>query len=751
MLIFIDEKTGKRYSTPAQTTEEDGSVVINHTFRFDDQQSIGLFYQKRLFFLSDRSSLTVSIPSNDIFFLYNTESIVEGSSVNLTDIKTFSLTLTGEAVGDYYLYCVNVGCTSATVGEFTEEIVIGDSIYNISADFYGQQEELEILLHNQGVNLPRDIQRAFYDTNVHSMTTDWIVLNRKYKEFLLNVMDILYKKGSYQSLISDLDWFEYGDAIKLYEFWSTPKISTLYQHELTTLYTDALKELVSMYRKTTFVAISLSLDELKKRDGYLEYSTNENGEKLVPLTESIVHKWSREDLMLKMTLLGNYFSTYFMPIHLDLLYSSVENIIFDAIKIKTYSSGVGSCTSINDLGGDVIRIKNNKEYVIGDAYINRGDKIEYLSEIPLPANMSNLGQGAEKMYIGCGAVAELDIEINNIYGNPTNHYSKISTNIEDVYREYPVDLQSTTDSRGNIIYPHTTIKIFITSPGTKNIGINLVSYCGCSLAGSTSVRVIQPQYNEFITKKLVRLSTEEVSSRVRNHDNLSFPTPTVPTSLERNRLVLADECLHDISACFVESPSEVFYLCRNWKGTDADEYKEVPLNNIESVRVELLQAGWIIYTKSVVTEKHTGTMVYLLKVNIDSNVYYTVRPTSDHAKNKKKYDIYDIKSDRHVRYFNERRFVSCLWKETREDLTASAQDAIFKCIPTVKLHPNTDNIRWTITNITTGEVGVVKDLQEPIFWCNNVSNSKIDKRGTYSIALNVNDSETLHRYEFRVV
>ena len=79
--------------------------------------------------------------------------------------------------------------------------------------------------------------------------------------------------------------------------------------------------------------------------------------------------------MLKMTLLGNYFSTYFMPIHLDLLYSSVENIIFDAIKIKTYSSGVGTCTSINDIGGDVIRIKNNKEYVIGDVYISRGDKI----------------------------------------------------------------------------------------------------------------------------------------------------------------------------------------------------------------------------------------------------------------------------------------------------------------------------------------------------------------------------------------
>lgn len=747
MLIFIDEKTGKRYSTPAQTTERDGSVVINHTFRFDDQQSIGLFYQKRLFFISDRSSITVSIPSNDIFFLYDTKSI-EGSSVNLTDIKTFSLTLTGEAIGDYYLYCVNVGCTSAVVGEFTEQIAIGDSIYNISADFYGQQEELEILLHNQGVNLPRDIQRAFYDTNVHSVTTDWIVLNRKYKEFLLNVMDILYKKGSYQSLISDLDWFEYGDAIKLYEFWSTPKISNLYQHELTTLYTDALKELVSMYRKTTFVAISLSLDELKKSGRYIEYSTNENREKLVPLTESIVHKWSREDLMLKMTLLGNYFSTYFMPIHLDLLYSSVENIIFDAIKIKTYSSGIGICSSINDLGGDVIRIKNNKEYVIGDAYINRGDKIEYLSEIPLPANMSNLGQGAEKMYIGCGAVAELDIEVNNIYGNSTNHYSKIITNIEGAYREYPVDLQSTTDSKGNIIYPHTTIKIFITSPGTKNIGINLVSYCGCSLAGSTSVEVIQPLYNEFITKKLVRLSTEEVSSKVRNHDNLSFPTPTVPESLDRNRLtrlVLADECLHDISACFVES--DVFYLCRNWKGTDEDKYTEVHLNDIESIREKLLQVGWIIYTKRVATENHTGTMVYMLKVNIDSKVYYTVRPTNVHADNKKKYVVQE---DRHVLYFNERRFVSCLWKETRQDLTAPVQDAIFKCIPTVKLHPN-DNIRWIITNITTGEVGVVKNLQEPIFWCNNVSNSKIDKRGTYSIALNVNDSETLHRYEFRVV
>ena len=137
----------------------------------------------------------------------------------------------------------------------------------------------------------------------------------------------------------------------------------------------------------------------------------------------------------------------------------------------------------------------------------------------------------------------------------------------------------------------------------------------------------------------------------------------------------------------------------------------------------------------------------MLKVNIDSNIYYTVRPTDNHTDNRKKYVVLP---DRHVLYFNERRFVSCLWKETRYDLTAPVQDAVFKCVPNGRLLPNSD-IRWIIKNITTGEEGVVKDLQKPIFWCNSISNSKIDKRGTYSIALRVNNSETLHRYEFRVV
>lgn len=753
MIAFIDEETGRRYSTPSHTVDSEGNIIINHTFRFNDQQSIGLFYQKRLFFLSDVDTINITLPDNEIFFLYDTEAIKD-TTTTLENIKKFSLTLHGEKIDNknFYLYCVNVGCTSSTVGEFTEQIAIGHNFYNISADFYGQREELEILLNNQGLNIPKDIERALYDTNIHNMTTDWIVLNRKYKELLLNIMDILYKKGSYQSLISSLDWFEYGDVLKLYEFWSTPKISSLYQHELSTIYTDSLKELISMYRKTTFVAIALSINKIKEGEDGVIYTENEDGEKMVPVTEDILHKWSIEDLMLKMTLLGNYFSTFFMPIHLDLLYSSVESIVFDIIKTKTYNTEVCMCTDVRELGGDVMHISASPSYTIGDVHIDRGDRIIYLSEIEPEKTFP-----VDKMYLGLGTIAEIDIDINNIFGRETRHYSKIITNIEGVYREYPLDLYSTVDARGNIVYPHHTIKIFIETSGNKSVGVNVVSYEGCILSGNINFDVVQPLYNEFVTKRMERLTMNEVLNKINIHNNLDFSLPSRPEKFEKNRLIYDDRCMNNISVCFIDENQSNFYICREWTGEDTDVYKSYTLEDLEALNTELIPNGWIAYTKnvdstivtskSVFPEETKGTMIYLLKVNTDSTVSFTVRPTDVHVDNRKKYVVGD---NRRVVYFNERRFISSLWRESVANPIASQEEAIFKCIPKTHLVCNKGGVEWRIRNITTGEEGIIKDLQEPVFWCNNTYDSEISKRGTYSITLFINGIETTHRYEFIV-
>lgn len=48
----------------------------------------------------------------------------------------------------------------------------------------------------------------------------------------------------------------------------------------------------------------------------------------VPLLKDKIFKWSTEDLALKMYLVGCFYEAYFMPIHLDLIHSTVEELVF---------------------------------------------------------------------------------------------------------------------------------------------------------------------------------------------------------------------------------------------------------------------------------------------------------------------------------------------------------------------------------------------------------------------------------------
>lgn len=56
-----------------------------------------------------------------------------------------------------------------------------------------------------------------------------------------------------------------------------------------------------------------------------------------PLLQNLSTIWGANDLSLKMYLLGNFYETYFMPVHLDLIHSTVETIVYtNTIKILNY-------------------------------------------------------------------------------------------------------------------------------------------------------------------------------------------------------------------------------------------------------------------------------------------------------------------------------------------------------------------------------------------------------------------------------
>ena len=130
----------------------------------------------------------------------------------------------------------------------------------------------------------------------------------------------------------------------------------------------------------------------------------------------IQRKWSINDIALKMTLLGNYFSTYFMPIHMDLLFSSIENLVFTTpAKCKTAYSNIRVEDSY--IGDDLSIILDEEplsQYVIGDinnASIKFDDANAFGYFVKNPAGNGTDVNDNPSLYCSTGAVINLPIRV----------------------------------------------------------------------------------------------------------------------------------------------------------------------------------------------------------------------------------------------------------------------------------------------------------------------------------------------------
>lgn len=85
----------------------------------------------------------------------------------------------------------------------------------IGAEFIDECEPLIINGKNMGIDLPKSICQAIYDTSFYNYYPDEVMFKNKLKELLLNYMDIKGECGNYSSVLKSLEWFGWGDKIKI--------------------------------------------------------------------------------------------------------------------------------------------------------------------------------------------------------------------------------------------------------------------------------------------------------------------------------------------------------------------------------------------------------------------------------------------------------------------------------------------------------------------------------------------------------
>ena len=422
---FVDLKTGNLF---------DGSSP--YVFWFDGQQSTNLIYSKPICFVSTNDEEIVTIENNPVFCLVDTSRFENPTEINgvqyqdISKIKSFEITSIGKPYKNFYVHIFYVLGTSSVAGEMTAEFKIGEGPFYVGADFYGENESLYVNLSNNGIEIPEQIQKALYTTNIHEDKRDNITLNRKWKELLSNYLDVVGNKGSYKSLLNSLKWFEYGDIVRLKEIWKMTDndIERFTERELLSTSYKQYSEVLRDFQKTTYLAMYCAMKAL---------IPNKYDEEYNPVLEDVVFDWSLKDMMLKLSLLGNFYETYFMPIHLDLIHSTIEDVVYT----NTFKRIAGTSFERNDFvdptpemtcnieDGSIYRLSLVECYVTDDTlfgsdFAAEKDTIVGVSYQPLKSVPANPGERNailkkyfKQLYRSIGSIVDIHVDIPLVSGD----------------------------------------------------------------------------------------------------------------------------------------------------------------------------------------------------------------------------------------------------------------------------------------------------------------------------------------------
>ncbi len=376
-----------------------------------------------------------------------------------------------------------------------------------------------------------------------------------------------------------------------------------------------------------------------------------------------------------MTLLGLYFSTYFMPLHIDLLVSSLEDIIFESVcRRYSYFTTAIPHTHINNPDRFTV-IFDDKPYVIGDIYCVLDEK-NVIGARSLEKITDNIYQQMreskfEKGFIGNAASIPIKLHITS---NDSASYNKAIVSTDNSVFETPIIVKD------NI----ALLDVYISKEGKHTIGINLVKNDGSIISNRINVRVLNPSYDHF---DLYVMKQKEYPSdhQYKNNDIVDFQT---------------------------------------WGNTLlGEDYKGV-MDILDNIYYPISSKHKIAFgLKGTVKNPTILPEDYIMHVTTDTDGKYKMYTICNPDK--------DVHYDECDDSFEEIRFIPAMWeKDLDANLTDLDEDSIFICKPHNSLYDITDKSEWIITNKSTGKQEHINSIIAPIF---GVSLGP----GIYSIELNV--------------
>ena len=229
--VFLDEVSEGLYETTNIFILEQVSYLNNFVFNkpiADSSSATSLYFEWE----------TSEYASTDIF-MYHAE--LKGGIPVVTTDDTLDIPLLSNSVVDSIdpngfkvlnsrdtsAIQINIALSSTVEGPHKRTLNVYEKIGNdktkiAAIGFYGEvvaeDERLRVLLQNFGATLDETDFLLFKDHDISEMAPDYILLNQKRKELLLELHNIKPFIGTYKAILNAIDFFGYNN-ITLKEYW----------------------------------------------------------------------------------------------------------------------------------------------------------------------------------------------------------------------------------------------------------------------------------------------------------------------------------------------------------------------------------------------------------------------------------------------------------------------------------------------------------------------------------------------------
>ena len=281
---------------------------------------------------------------------------------------------------------------SAEEGTFTTTILI--SIYydnniqthcpiTVGGVWVDEIEQLQINASNMGVNLPKDIIKAVYQSSFENDTLDVALYNDKLKEYLINYMSIKGECGNTNSVINSLKWFGYGDRITIDKLIRTDNdLFNQYIHDNLSLKNDIIKGFENFVNTSLFTLIIKENEDIENSEfNFDEEFYGENNPKTESLFNKLIecrydekdiafykpyYEFTLQEMYLKLSCLKYYYQKYFLPIHVGIYSASIQHKEYcNDIKftIKPFNKICSNLVILNDADVNVKFQEDNDIYI----------------------------------------------------------------------------------------------------------------------------------------------------------------------------------------------------------------------------------------------------------------------------------------------------------------------------------------------------------------------------------------------------